>query len=64
MLCRARFGGGGVLGVTKTPHSYLQMYSRSILKAWRIEKHESGNSFFFLGGGGGKSKPWGKHRLL
>ena len=43
--------GGGVLGVTKTPHSYLQMYSRSILKAWRIEKHESGNSFFFLGGG-------------
>ena len=46
--------GGGVLGVTKTPHSYLQMYSRSILKAWRIEKHESGNSFFFLGGGGGR----------
>ena len=47
-------GGRGSHRTHPTPqHSYIQMEIYSdFIQAWRIEKHENGNSF--LGGGGGR----------
>ena len=48
-------GGRGSHRTHPTPqHSYIQMEIYSdFIQAWRIEKHENGNSFFGGGGGGG-----------